>query len=585
MQYTAAKSRRGVSFIEVLVGAAIIALIFGGIIGGFQFSLILLAQTRAQTGALALANDRIEYLRSMPYDSVGTIAGIPSGSVAQNEAVTLNAISYNRRTLIQYVDSPADGFGGADSNGITADYKRAKVEISWLQKGVTKSLSLVTNVIPKGMETLAGGGTLIANVFDAAALPVSGAAVRVVNASTSPAIDVTANTTATGQVIFPGAPEAGGYQISVTKAGYSSSQTYSASTSNPNPNPPHVAVVESLVSTVNFAIDDVATLNVRTVEPPSDYTDTDTFANSFGLVDMATTTVSLGGVVLLDSAGAYYPLGVAYATATAPANLVSWNEARMSYSAPPGTSALFRIYSVDTSGVRTLVSDTDVPGNAAGLTVSPIDLSNITPGAHPRIALSVELATTDASTTPEVLDWEIEYSAANVPIPNINFTLFGTKNIGTDGGGQPVLKYTVEHQTDAGGEVTIPNLEWDAYSFSINGGAEGYDISDVCPKLPISLAPGEATTTTLVLSPHTTNSLRVTVLSSAGVVLDDADVHVTRGGYDETQQTSACGNTLFESLSSAADYTVETSKTGFQIDTLTNVTVGGTTALTITLVP
>ena len=117
------------SFIEVIVGAALIALVFGGLIAGFQTALMLLADTRSQTGALALANERIEYMRSLPYDSVGTLSGIPSGAIPQNETAVLNVTSFNRRTLVQYVDSPADGVGASDTNCLTADSKRATFEL------------------------------------------------------------------------------------------------------------------------------------------------------------------------------------------------------------------------------------------------------------------------------------------------------------------------------------------------------------------------------------------------------------------------------------------------------------------------
>jgi len=175
MVRTRALRTRGMSFIEVLVAAAVIALVFGGLIAGFQYALILLTQTRSQTGALALANERVEYIRSLPYDSVGTQLGIPSGLIPQNETAVLNGITYNRRTFVQYEDSAADGLGAADSNGITADYKTAKVEVSWVQRGVTRSVILVTSIIPKGIESTAGGGTLIANVFNASAVPIAGA--------------------------------------------------------------------------------------------------------------------------------------------------------------------------------------------------------------------------------------------------------------------------------------------------------------------------------------------------------------------------------------------------------------------------
>jgi len=575
---------RGMSFVEVLVAAAVMALVFGGLISGFQYTLSLLTQTRAQTGALALANEHIEYVRSLPYDSVGTVLGIPSGQIPQNETVVLNGITYNRRTFIQYEDSPADGLGVADTNGITADYKTIKVEVSWTLRGAAHSVILVTSVIPKGIESTSGGGTLIANVFNATAAPIAGAAVRILNASATNPVDVTAYTDATGQVMFPGTPAGGGYQIIASKPGYSTAQTYTATTSNPNPNPANVAVVVSGVSTVNFAIDLTATMTVNTVAPPSLYQAVDTFTDASKLASQASTTVSGGAVILTSSSSVYDATGTVYATTTAPAGLISWNRARFTQTLPPNTGIVLHVYQVNASGTLSLVPDAVLSNNAAGFTSSPIDISDIPAGAYPQLALGATLSTTDASSTPSLLSWLLEYQAANVPIPNIAFTLTGTKAIGTNGGGASIPKYATTTSTNAAGTTAIGNLEWDTYGITV-GGATGYDISDVCPQLPISVAPNESTTTTLVLSPHTANSLRVYVRSVSGSPLFGAQVHLTRSGYDVTKTASGCGNAFFSNVSSAADYTLVSQAAGYQDDLLTNVSVTGATTLTITMTP
>jgi type II secretory pathway pseudopilin PulG len=572
---------RGMSFVEVLVAAAVIALVFGGLVAGFQYALILLTQTRAQTGALALANERIEYVRSLPYDSVGTALGIPSGTIPQNETVILNGITYNRRTFIQYEDSPADGLGVADTNGITADYKTAKVQVSWTQRGTSKSVILVTSIIPKGIESTAGGGTLVVNVFNAITAPIAGAAVRILNASATNPVDVTAYTDATGQVMFPGTPAGGGYQIIASKPGYSTAQTYTATTSDPNPNPANVAVVVSGVSTVNFAIDLTAVMAVKTVAPPSLYQASDTFTDASKLAAQSSTTVSGGAVVLTSASSSYAATGTVFATTTAPVGLISWNQARWSKALAANTSILISIYQVSASGTRSLVPDAVLPNNAAGFSSTTIDISGVSAAVYPKLALGATLTTTNASNTPQLLDWLLEYQAANVPIANVAFSLTGAKSIGTNGGGAAIPKYATTTTTNAVGTTTIANLEWDTYTASVNG----YDISDVCPKIPMSVAPSESTTTTLVLSPHTANSLRVYVRSVSGSPLLGAQVRLTRSGYDVTNTTSGCGNAFFSGVSSASDYTLVTKAAGYQDDTLLNATVSGATSLNIPMAP
>ena len=75
---------------------------------GTRVSLELIANSRANING-SLANDRMEYFRSLPYDDADTVAGIPSGIIPQNSTTTLNGIEFSERVLVEYVDDPADG--------------------------------------------------------------------------------------------------------------------------------------------------------------------------------------------------------------------------------------------------------------------------------------------------------------------------------------------------------------------------------------------------------------------------------------------------------------------------------------------
>ncbi len=575
---------RGMSLVEVVVASALMLVVFGGILSGFHYATALMANTRAESGALALANEYLEYLHALPYASVGTSGGIPSGILPQNQTIVLNGITYNRRILVQYVDAPDDGSGVSDSNGILADFKRAKVELSWTIKGIPRSLALVTNLVPQGIETTAGGGTLVVNVFDAATLPVAGAGVRVVNASTSPAIDVTSYTNVDGTVMFPGAPAASGYRITATKAGYSTDQTYTASTTNPNPNPPHISVVASVVSTMNFAIDTLSSLSFRMVAPPSETSAQDSFNDTSQVAASSSVVVGSGEVVLAGTPGAYSALGTLQAATTSPTNLSAWVRAEWSdITADPQVEVLYHVYAFDASGTPQLVPDGDLAGNAAGFSAGPISLSGLSVTSYPSLALGATLRSFNGLVTPQILEWSIVYEVANVAIPNIPIALAGTKVIGTDGVGQPVLKYAQTQTGNASGEIHIASLEWGQYGVTMDGASTGYDISDACPTLPLSISPGTTSTTTLVLAPHTAHSLRVYVKSTTGIPLEGAAVRLTRSGVDQTVTTSACGHAFFSGLSSANDFVVDTTRSGYTASSVTDVDVTGTTFLVVTL--
>src|SRR3989338_8875141 len=93
---------RGVTLIDTLVGTALMLVIFLGIAAAFQLAVDVVLNNKARGGAIALANERMEYMRSLSYPLLGTSGGIPSGSIAQSEPVVLNGITFTRRTLVRY---------------------------------------------------------------------------------------------------------------------------------------------------------------------------------------------------------------------------------------------------------------------------------------------------------------------------------------------------------------------------------------------------------------------------------------------------------------------------------------------------
>ena len=256
----------GATLLDTLVGASLLLVVFLGLFGAFQLVFELVQVAKSRTGAVVLAQERMEYIRSLPYSDVGVVGGIPQGNLEPEESETLNGLSYTRRTFVQYTDAPEDGSGGADENGITADYKTVKVTIEWEFRDDTRSFSIVSNIVPPGVESIAGGGTLRITVLDALGAPVPSAQVSLVNNDTAPAVSLSTFTNTSGVVNFPGAPAANSYEVSVSKSGYSSAQTYSVSAENVNPNPGHLTVVENVTTSSSFAIDTTSSLTVRSFE-------------------------------------------------------------------------------------------------------------------------------------------------------------------------------------------------------------------------------------------------------------------------------------------------------------------------------
>ncbi len=579
-------AHQGFSLVEVIVACALMVLVFGGIFSGLQLMLKTITHSKAEAGARALAVEQLEYIRSLSYDSIGTIAGIPEGTIPQIATTSLNGTDYTIRILVLYLDRPEDGFGENDDNGITEDSKVVKITYSWTLQGEARDYTLVSDIVPSGIESTSGGGTLLINVFDASVQPVAGADVHVYNDTGASTIDVTVMTNASGIANFPGAPAGGGYQITVSKPGYSIDQTYSASSTNADPSPPHVAVAVGSVSTVYFAIDELSDLTLRSVSAPVTNLFSDSFSSSGQLLTQSSVTVTGGAVVLADVGGVYASSGFAYATPTAPSAISSWEYFDLHGSSTEHSSFGVHLYSVSGTGsssVFTLVSDEDLPGNSIGFTEGPVNITALDTGNYDALALGVLLQTSDTSETASLYDWSLSYVESETLLSGVTFDLVSSKTIGNNAG-VPVYKHTKTVTTDGTGEVSIPGMEWDSYEITVDGAVEGYDIEETSSPIPFALSPGISDELTFLLDSHTVRSLRATVVDTLGNPVPAAAVHLSNGSFDETLETSIYGQVFFNSgIPSATDYILEVTKSGYDVDTQTSITITGNLEMTVVL--
>ncbi len=139
---------RGMGLIDVVVGTALMLVIFLALFGMLQLGTRLASDNKARTAALTLSLERIEYIRSLDYVDVGISGGDPSGSLASSESITLNGIAYTRTTSVVFVDDEKDGSGGSDSDGDPDDYKRVKVTVSWQGSAGARDTAVVSDIAP-----------------------------------------------------------------------------------------------------------------------------------------------------------------------------------------------------------------------------------------------------------------------------------------------------------------------------------------------------------------------------------------------------------------------------------------------------
>jgi len=588
--------KNGFTLVEVLIGTTLMLIVFLGIFGLIRLAFKMVGQSKARITATALANQKIELVRNLSYNDVGTIGGIPAGTIPETEDITQNRIIYTVKTTVVYIDDPFDGLAPTDP--LPTDYKRVKVNVSW-SGFLGGNVFLQTDVAPKGVETTGSGGIISVRVFDANGQPVPQADVHIENNAVSPAIDAHYQTNNAGGLFLPGAPACSDcYKITVTKSGYSSDRTYAVGEvingqTLATPARPLVSVILNETSEVSFSIDRLASLSVQTIKYVEEKTWVDLF-NDQTKIDsqfqvVASTTLS--AISLADQGGQYYDSGNLISIAIAPTNLVEWGRLIWTdnQSQPSSTHITYQLLYATSSGWE-LIPDEDLTvngiKNSDGFANSPLDISGLDPYRYPTIKIKANLSTTDPAQTPLLYDWTVSWfsSDTTTPIGNVAFALRGAKTLGTDSNGQSIYKYQQNFVTSGAGQIDLPDLEWDSYQITIDGSATGYDIANSVPVQPINLNPAASQAVTLKLANHQTNTLLVTVENAGGVPLAGAVVRLHNFGYDKQRLTSESGQVFFSPLASGS-YTLEVTLNGYQ-DWISSppITISGQTSQIVNLV-
>ncbi len=103
------KNKNGFTLLEIVITIGIMVLTLAGISRLYTTYLRLTAEEKFKITAASLANQKLETIRNLPYNLVGTIGGVPGGNIPQTETVTRNNYDYTVTTEIIYIDDPFDG--------------------------------------------------------------------------------------------------------------------------------------------------------------------------------------------------------------------------------------------------------------------------------------------------------------------------------------------------------------------------------------------------------------------------------------------------------------------------------------------
>ncbi len=171
-------------------------------------------------------------------------------------------------------------------------------------------------------------------------------------------------------------------------------------------------------------------------------------------------------------------------------------------------------------------------------------------------------------------------------MPYVTFTLHGSKTVGKDNQENPIYKYYQDQTTNASATVSIPNLEWDSYNFSVSSldyhliGVESSP--ETTTTQPIDLLPDSNKELRLILKAENTLLVRIRDASST-LPIFGAEVKLSNDilGYNEIQPTDENGETFFIPLKEN-NYNLEVEAPSYASST-TFVAVSGDTLKTINL--
>lgn len=267
MRYLKRSSKKsGFSLVETLVGIAVFLIISVSAYQGYVSILKGVKVVRVKQAVTNLANEQFEIIRNLPYADVGIVDGLPNGKVPREQVLVRSEIEFNVTTTIRNIDDPFDGTIGGTPNDLSpADNKLVEIEIVCSSECGVDPVTFTTRVAPKSLETTGSNGALFVQVLDASGQPVVDADVHIENnqATTPLIIDETTDNTGFLQIV-DAPPGTGAYEISISKSGYSSDQTYEiGESSNPVPDKPHANVLEGQVTQVSFSIDELSDLNIQ----------------------------------------------------------------------------------------------------------------------------------------------------------------------------------------------------------------------------------------------------------------------------------------------------------------------------------
>jgi prepilin-type N-terminal cleavage/methylation domain-containing protein len=252
----------GFTLIEVIVSLAIITLLMLGLHALIILSLKVTDDNAYIVEATEIVNQRMERIRNMRYDDVGTITGSPHGIIDEYETVNRNGI-FEVHTMVIFYDDPYDGTIASGTDNIFVDYKIVTIDVNWQGRYGPKKISVFSKIVPNTEETLSGYGLLKLITVNASGAIVPNATIHIENSS--PVLSADYVSDSNGQFNIALLPDFEGYQVVASKIGYATEKTYARDAVNLNPTKVNLSIFEGVKTEESFSIDQLANFHIRTV--------------------------------------------------------------------------------------------------------------------------------------------------------------------------------------------------------------------------------------------------------------------------------------------------------------------------------
>ncbi|MFA5991356.1 MAG: type II secretion system protein, partial [Candidatus Doudnabacteria bacterium] len=187
------KFQIGYTLIELLVSVAVFAILTSAFLSAYSALTRSVKLAREKTILSAMASERMEIVRNLPFSQVGTIHGVPAGSLPDESSpivITLAPITYKIYYEVTWTDDPAD-LTALTGDSYPTDYKQVKMKV--LNTATGQITAFTTSVSPKGLETPSNTGVLQVQVFNSTGQPLSNIDVAITGISNGISLNVKTN--------------------------------------------------------------------------------------------------------------------------------------------------------------------------------------------------------------------------------------------------------------------------------------------------------------------------------------------------------------------------------------------------------